>query len=147
MEIKLIQAPNTFSIRMASLKGIGCQVHLLWQLWFVFNHCNTNEAFPDINISFVNTYRIITWFILNRHCCACFTPSFLKEADISVLAETLLHNCLRASTSIWKNCQLFITTFHLNIAPHTAELLEQIWRVFSTLKTGHSSASFNSGFG
>lgn len=143
MEIKLIQASNTFNIRMASLKGVGCQVHLLWQLWFVFNHSSTNDAFPEISISFVKTYRIITWFILNS---ACFPPSFLKEADISVLAETLLHNCLRASRSIWKNCQLFITTSHLDIAPHTAELLEQIWWVFSMLKTGHISASFNSGF-
>lgn len=144
MEIKLIEASSTFNIRMASLKSIGCQVHLLWQLWFVFNHCITNEAFPEVNISFVKTYRIITWFILNS---ACFPPSFLKETDISVLAKTLLRNCVKASRSIWKNCHLFITTSHLDIAPHMAELLKQIWWVFSALKTRHTSASFNSGFG
>lgn len=82
-KIKLIQGPKTFNIRMASLKGVDCQVHLLWQVWFVFNHCSTNEAFPGINISFVRTYRI-TWFILNN---ACFPSYFLKKGDISVLAD------------------------------------------------------------
>jgi len=32
MEKKLIQAPNTFNIGVASLKGIGSQVPVLWQL-------------------------------------------------------------------------------------------------------------------
>jgi len=49
MEKKLIQAPNTFNIGVASLKGIGSQVPVLWQLWFVSYLSNTSVAFPESN--------------------------------------------------------------------------------------------------
>lgn len=74
-------------------------------------------------------FRTITWFMLSS---ACFPSSLVWKKRISVLAGTLLQNHLRASWSIWQNCQLFVITSHLDVAPHPTELLEQIWQVFPT---------------